>query len=68
VVESFLLTPSEEGTVLRWQGELGADLWALGRWWGHRVALAWEHAVDASFANIANGDRYFSAIADGAKR
>jgi hypothetical protein len=54
VVESFLLTPSDEGTVLRWQGELGTDLWALGRWWGHRVALAWEHAVDASFANIGN--------------
>jgi hypothetical protein len=54
VVESFLLTPSEEGTVLRWQGELGTDLWALGLWWGHRVALAWEHAVDASFASIAN--------------
>ena len=30
VVESFLLTPREEGTVLRWQGELGTDLWALG--------------------------------------
>src|SRR5882724_196199 len=54
VVESFLLTPSEEATVLRWQGELGTDLWALGLWWGHRVALAWEHAVDASFASIAN--------------
>lgn len=54
VVESFLLTPSEEGTVLRWHGELGTDLWALGRWWGHRVALAWERAVDASFAGIAD--------------
>jgi hypothetical protein len=54
VVESFLLTPSEEGTVLRWQGELGTDLWTLGRWWGHRVALAWERAVEMSFASIAN--------------
>ena len=54
VVESFLLTESEEGTVLCWQGELGTDFWALGRWWGHRVALAWERAVDASFESIAN--------------
>jgi hypothetical protein len=53
VVESFLLTPSQEGTVLRWQGELGTDLWALGHWWGQRVALAWRHAVEASFASIA---------------
>jgi hypothetical protein len=54
VVESFLLAPSEEGTVLRWQGELGTDLWALGQWWGHRVTLAWERAVAASLVSIAN--------------
>jgi hypothetical protein len=54
VVESFLLTDSEERTVLHWQGELGTDLCAFGRWWGHRVALAWERAVEASLESIAN--------------
>jgi hypothetical protein len=53
VVESFLLTPSGEGTELRWQGELGTDLWALGQWWGTRVALAWKRAVHESFEAIA---------------
>jgi hypothetical protein len=53
VVESFLLRPSGEGTELRWQGELGTDLWALGRWWGARVALAWERAVHESFESVA---------------
>jgi hypothetical protein len=54
VVESFLLTPSDEGTELRWQGELGTDLWALGQWWGTRVALAWQRAVYESFESIAS--------------
>jgi hypothetical protein len=53
VVESFLLTPSGEATELRWQGELGTDLWGLGQWWGTRVALAWERAVYESFESIA---------------
>jgi hypothetical protein len=53
VVESFLLRPSGEGTELRWQGELGTDLWALGQWWGTRVALAWKLAVHESFESIA---------------
>ena len=53
VVESFLLTSSGEGTELRWQGELGTDLWALGYWWGTRVALAWKRAVRESFEGIA---------------
>jgi hypothetical protein len=53
VVESFLLRDAGSGTELTWQGELGADLWALGRWWGGRVARAWARAVDASFEAIA---------------
>ena len=28
LVESFLLTPTDAGTELRWQGELGTDGWA----------------------------------------
>jgi len=45
VLESFALAAVEDGTELRWEGELGTDLWAVGAWWGDRVALAWEKAV-----------------------
>ena len=54
LVESFLLTPSDAGTELRWQGELGTDCWAIGEWWGGRVAQAWTHAVGASLREIAS--------------
>ncbi len=30
VAEKFLLEATEDGTRLRWQGELGTDFWALG--------------------------------------
>jgi Polyketide cyclase / dehydrase and lipid transport len=53
LVESFLLTPTDEGTELRWLGELGTDMWAVGAWWGQRVARAWTRAVNASFHDIA---------------
>jgi hypothetical protein len=52
VVESFLLEPDEAGTVLTWHGELGADFWAVGAWWGERVARQWERAVRRSVAAI----------------
>lgn len=41
LVESFLLTPSDAVTELRWQGELGTDLWALGEMvgWTSRARL-----------------------------
>ncbi len=52
LVESFLLTPHETGTELRWQGELGTDGWAIGEWWGGRVARAWTHAVRASLHEV----------------
>jgi hypothetical protein len=48
VVEQFLLRETEEGTVLEYRGELGTDLWGLGRWWGDAVARKWEAAVQAS--------------------
>ena len=58
VVESFLLEEVEAGTVLTWEGELGTDLWALGSWWGDRVARAWERAVRSSVkAVIAESER-----------
>jgi hypothetical protein len=53
LVESFLLAPSDAGTELRWQGELGTDGWALGEWWGGRVAQAWTRAVRASLHDLA---------------
>ena len=52
VSESFLLEPVEDGTELTWVGELGTDLWGLGRWWGGRVARAWEGAVRASMRSV----------------
>ncbi len=48
VVERFELGESERGTELRYSGELGTDLWALGRWWGALVAGKWEAAVRSS--------------------
>lgn len=48
VRESFMLREIEGATELRWEGELGTDLGALGGWWGARVAHTWEFAVAAS--------------------
>jgi Polyketide cyclase / dehydrase and lipid transport len=53
LAESFLLTSVDGGTELRWQGELGTDLWAIGEWWGGRVARAWSDAVKKSLQEIA---------------
>jgi len=52
VVEHFLLHRRDGGTTLEYGGELGADLWALGRWWAARVAGPWEAAVRSSFEGI----------------
>jgi Polyketide cyclase / dehydrase and lipid transport len=52
VVESFLLEPDARGTRLTWQGELGTDFWAVGAWWGGRVARQWERAVRRSLVAI----------------
>jgi len=52
VVEHFLLHQREGGTTLEYGGELGADLWAAGRWWGDQVARRWEAAVRSSFSGI----------------
>ena len=50
--EVFLIEENERGTALTWQGELGTDGWALGAWWGGRVARAWTHAVWVSLQEI----------------
>jgi hypothetical protein len=52
VVESFVLSENEDGTTLVYAGDLGTDLWALGRWWGRRVGPRWEAAVRSSLAAV----------------
>ncbi|HEY6069051.1 MAG TPA: SRPBCC family protein [Gaiellaceae bacterium] len=52
LVESFVLTPTDAGTELLWHGELGTDLWLIGKWWGQTVARAWARAVAASFREL----------------
>lgn len=53
VAESFELRASAGGTEIAWRGELGADFWMLGRWWGRRVARVWEETVRRSLEAIA---------------
>ena len=52
VIESFELRPAGEGTELEYVGELGTDLWRVGRWWADRVAGHWERAVEGSLDDI----------------
>lgn len=52
VKESFILGAAEAGTTLTWEGELGTDLWALGSWWGNRVAHSWQQAVRSSIRTV----------------
>ena len=53
LTESFLLSTTDQGTELRWQGELGTDLGAIGQWWGGRVARSWTRAVQTSLHELA---------------
>jgi Polyketide cyclase / dehydrase and lipid transport len=52
VVESFVLRERNSGTRLEYEGELGADLWAVGRWWGAAVSRQWDRAVRSSLENV----------------
>lgn len=52
VVEEFVFEEAGAGTELTYRGELGTDLWALGRAWGDRVAPVWEEAVRRSLEQI----------------
>jgi Polyketide cyclase / dehydrase and lipid transport len=53
VVERFALHPDgSDATRLEYTGELGADLWALGRWWADEVAAKWEATVRSSLERI----------------
>ena len=51
-VEEFVLRDAAGRTRLEYRGELAADLWALGRWWGGVVARRWDAAVAASLDSI----------------
>lgn len=52
VRETFELHPTASGTQLEYTGEMGTDLWALGRWWGRAVAGRWEATVEKSLDGI----------------
>jgi hypothetical protein len=52
VSESFLLYERRDATTLTYEGELGTDLWTMGRLWGNAVADQWESVVKASFDTI----------------
>jgi hypothetical protein len=52
VVEEFVLDETSDGTTLAYRGELGTDLWALGRWWGKRVGRTWESVVRTTLEDI----------------
>lgn len=52
VMETFVLTEADDETELLYSGELGTDLWMLGRVWGAAVARTWEATVAASLESI----------------
>jgi hypothetical protein len=52
VIESFTFDETADGTRLSYTGELGTDLWRLGKAWGDLVARSWVHAVRDSMAAI----------------
>jgi len=52
VVEQFVLNEKPDGTEFEYRGQLGTDLWALGRLWGAAVAQTWEATVESSLGAI----------------
>ncbi|MEJ7630386.1 MAG: SRPBCC family protein [Nocardioidaceae bacterium] len=52
VVETFTLEEAGGGTLLRYDGELGTDLWNLGNRWGAAVAARWQAVVEEQFAVV----------------
>ena len=52
VQETFELRDADGATELAYSGELGADLWAAGRWWASLVAKSWEQTVNGSLDGI----------------
>jgi hypothetical protein len=52
VVEQFQLHETADGTELEYTGELGTDLWWIGRVWGAAVARTWVATVEASLDTV----------------
>ncbi|MBA2574414.1 MAG: SRPBCC family protein [Nocardioidaceae bacterium] len=52
VAETFWLREHSDATLLTYDGELGTDLWRLGRTWGDVVATRWQAAVEESCATV----------------
>jgi len=52
VTETFALREHDAGTEFIYSGEMGTDLWGLGRWWAGVVAPTWERTVEQSVASI----------------
>jgi hypothetical protein len=52
VVETFELRDASGSTEFVYTGEMGTDLWGLGRWWGDMVAPRWEQTVQKSVDSI----------------
>lgn len=52
VAERFELREIDGRTELEYSGELGMDLWALGRWWADAVARKWDEAVESSLRAV----------------
>jgi len=52
VVETFRLHQQGGITLLTYDGELGTDLWGLGRRWGDLDAARWQAVVAESFAAV----------------
>jgi hypothetical protein len=59
VIETFqFIEIHANATLLRYEGELGTDLWALGQPWGDLVAKTWEDTVRGSLDQIkSEGER-----------
>jgi hypothetical protein len=53
VTETFQLEPAPGGTAFTYEGEIGADFWALGEWWATTVGARWERTVEESLEGIA---------------
>lgn len=52
VTETFELRAVDARTELVYSGELGADLWVLGRWWAEVVGARWDRAVARSLEAV----------------
>jgi hypothetical protein len=69
VVEHVLLSERDGGTRIEYRGELGADLWLVGRWWGGLVARTWERNVRSLYETArVYAERRAAAGADVASR